>query len=775
MKKILLFLTLALLVLALTACGSTGSTDTTTADTTQAPGTTTGDTTVTPTPSGKLTLAGKDIADYVIIYADSEYKNLDMQGTEYDFYRLTAEKIAVDIKTLTGVTLEVKPESTEKTALEILVGPTDREESAGVKNLDIYHFMSKMTGTKLVVGGGIHLFRYTANNYKYYTYASTYHAFDALYEDLLARLAKGDVDLADGDGKSGKKHFTTIACVGDSITQGTDPSAVNTHYTTYPAVLSRLLWQDCIVVNLGHSGMTMRSDLPDSYIGKDRYAAFLRMIDNVDLTLMMLGTNDSNRDRLWTEEDDAAYNEAAYKLCSTMKKRRPDMEIVVMNCPACYYGQGYGSARVRNLQAKLPEYLKSQGIDGVMRYDMHAYTAEHLGASRYPDKLHPNYEGYALMAKGLFAVINQMLDGSYTCEIELVKLPTGEAPTVKIPEGSVNIIGEAIKTTYPLKSSKDYNALTFNYWGPFVYQDLTLFEGYTVTNIEIPVASCEKGQTFTVYVVDQKTLDPHAALKKYVLTADFDCGVGYAAFGDLEIVVPKGYTLSFGEWNDEMPALYLLKDIDAYNFISFTGGNWTSRNHNDTTLAFNLYGYRTNGDTPITPPTTEKPVNPDIPVLPEGEIGNIIGGDLKTKYPLATSNLYATWTPTYYGPFYYADFDIFEGKTITRIEVPVDSCKVGDFISFFVVDQTTLNPHQPLSSHILKADKALTEKGYLVFDNFNIVVPEGYTVSFGSWEDTIRLQYLNTDVGKAYYFCAANNIVDKRAFGLVFDGYVTVN
>ncbi len=603
MKKMLLILLLGICTLSFSlvavSCGDGSRTETTeeTVQTTQplyTDGTTANTSAATSTadtvpvaPRGKLTLSGQDIADYVIIYAESEYKKLrpSLQGTEYDFYKKTAEKIAADIKTLTGVTLSVESDETAESSYEILVGPTKRNESDIVKGLGIFDYVNKMLGTKLVIGGGTELFSYTGYLKNYYTYASTYHAFDALYDDLTDRLQQSDVDLADGFSLSGERHFKTIACVGDSITEGIGSSDYN--YTSYPAVLQRLMWQDYVVINFGNSGKTMRNDLGNNYTGTTQHAAFLKMLKNIDLTLVMLGTNDSHFDSgVWTDDDDNSYFMAAFQLCRAMRTVNPDMEITIMNCPV-YYGSGTsGSAHVRNLQAELPEYLNDKGIAGVMLYDMHTFTAEYLGYGCFPDQLHPNDIGYSIMASGLAEVIDEMIAGEYDCKIALVDEPSGEAPSVSIPQNAVNILGSDLEALYSLSSNHYY---AWNMPGaPYLYVDLSVFEGYTITNIEVPVSHVEEGQYFTVSVVKYSHPYVTETLKTYYITADFSCGRDYAAFGDLQIEVPAGYTLAFGAPGDTMPLLYIDSATPSYGFYG-TGAAST----NDMTLAFNIYGVPT--------------------------------------------------------------------------------------------------------------------------------------------------------------------------------------
>lgn len=751
MKKLFLILLLGVCALSflfvVVSCGDGSHTETTdeAAQTTQPfsmSGTPSDTSTPTSTaapvpevPSGKLTLAGQDIADYVILYAESEYKKLRpaLQGTEYDFYKKTAEKIAAEIKTMTGVTLSVKSDATAETAYEILVGPTKRNESDIVKGLGIYDYVNQMLGTKLVIGGGTELYSYTGNLRTYYTYASTYHAFDALYDDLSNRLQQSDIDLADGFSLSGKRHFKTVACVGDSITEGIGSSDRN--YTAYPAVLQRLMWQDHVIINFGNSGKTMRNDLGNNYTGTTQHAAFLKMLKDIDLTLVMLGTNDSHFDSgVWTADDDDRFCTAAYQLCRIMRTMNPDMKITVMNCPV-YYGSGTsGSAHVRNLQAKLPEYLNDKGIDGVMLYDMHTFTAEYLGIGCFPDQLHPNDAGYGIMAGGLAEVIDEMLAGEYNCTIELVDEPSGEAPAVSIPHNAVNILGSDLETLYSLSSNHYYS---WNMPGaPYLYMDLSVFEGYTVTNIEVPVSYVEKGQFFTVSVVKYTHPQITETLKKYYITADFSCERDYAAFGDLQIEVPVGYTLAFGAPGDTMPLLYIDSATPSYRFYG-TG----AASANNMTLAFNLYGIPAEG--------FEKPE--DIPKAVDPASKNIFGRELDRDFPIAT---YSDWV--YSGsPYLFMDFDLFEGKTITDIEMPIGSSPQNGRVTVLVIKWQN-GIVETLSTHILTVKEA-TNRKWVLFSGLNITVPEGYTLAFGADADTARLTFFSQKVSGYEFYNKTGN------------------
>ena len=726
MKKLPILLLLLFVMLFAAACGEVPDTsDQTPVETTEkkeeAPVIT----------QGKLTLAGKPIEDYTIVYAESEYAKLRprLQGTEYDFYRLTAEKLRDGLKALTGVTLPVALDTkTDKGENEILVGPTNRDASAFLDDLDIYEYANRVTGGALVVGGGRKLYPHTGNLRNYYSYAATYHAFDPLLTKLEEELGKGDFDLTEGFDLSGERHFTTIGCVGDSITEGVGSSDSN--FCSYPAVLQRILWQDHIVVNFGNSGKTMRNDLGSNYTGTTQYNALIRMMKKIDITLVMLGTNDSYFDRYWNEEDDGKYNTAAELLFKRLRGANADMKLVVMNCPVYYGNEGSGSPHVRNLQAKLPEYLGEKGVSDVMFFNMNGYTAEKLGKACFPDLLHPNDKGYGIMARGLAEVMPEFLSGKWDYTPELVEEPSGKAPDVAIPEGAVNILGGDLETQYPLEKGR---YLSWFFGGaPYVFTDLDAFWGYTVTNIEFPVTQAEKGNSFTVRVVKYAHPTVTETLATYTLTADFSCGTDWVSFGGLSIEVPKGYTLAFGKNGDTLPVLHLDAATPGYGFYG-SGGN----SINTTTLAFKLYGFKTGGGAEEDTPDKD---------ITEGA-KNLLPYELDESF--AIEGFY-DWQ---YGgaPYFYSDMTLFSGKTVTDIEVPVGYTPAGGRMTLSVVKCEGNRIVETLQTVTLTSKEALSNT-WLLFKGLDLTVPEGYTLAFGSSNDTLKLKYLPSPISEYFFY-----------------------
>lgn len=363
----------------------------------------------------QLTVNGTDISEYVILYPRSDYYQagkavLKRIKQEYQYDKITAERVAKLIYELCGVQLEVKMDTAvEESEHEILIGATNRNQSikAWARMASQDDYVVQVANSKLVICGG--------------TYGTTYHAVDAL-EVHLKEQNQPAVDLGENFNCNGTYHLTTICCIGDSITYGsqsTDPV-----YLSYPANLQRLLWTECVIYNYGKGGRTLRSDLKDQN-GNDpawtitaEHTACMGNETKYDYVLIMLGTNDADRAAkygclggyTWNDADDAKYISDYLALVDELKAKDADSVFVVMNCPVSYRVASYDHTRVRSVQAQVAQKLKDRG-DEVYFYDMYTYTSENLGSDNFPDQLHPSDEGYALMADGVCAMLQAIWGG----------------------------------------------------------------------------------------------------------------------------------------------------------------------------------------------------------------------------------------------------------------------------------------------------------------------------------------------------------------------------
>ena len=360
----------------------------------------------------ELTVAGKPLSDFRIVFAEAPYseaevKHFEESEEEYDFFYLTALSLSDRIFAMTGVRLPVTSEESEPTANEILVGPTNRPESEGVKDMDVYTYKITVTNGKLVVAAGYIGTEYVNKLKLTYCFATTYHTWD--YAEKSIRAAKQvKYDFVEGSTLTGSAAaaITTVAMIGDSITDMAHSTGVPYNY---PSCLGRCLWQDFLILNYGISGMTMRSDLADAYTKCAGYKAAVKFCDLFDVVVVMLGTNDSNRDRDWTEEDDESFIDGCMEILDNIVIDDDTTKTVLCTSPAYYGKDNFTSDDILYLEEELPKTLKAAGYGNISSFDMYTYTDENLTVARYPDKLHPDNEGCLLMAQGIAEYLKELV------------------------------------------------------------------------------------------------------------------------------------------------------------------------------------------------------------------------------------------------------------------------------------------------------------------------------------------------------------------------------
>ena len=346
-----------------------------------------------------LKIAGADISEYTIVYAPSYSEEFlsefeEFLGEEYEHNLETANALSELLSDALGVTLPVVADSTAETAREILIGATNREESAVDGLLDTGYAV-KVVGEKLVVAGG--------------SDGAVYHAVDAI-ADALAKSPSKDAVWNEGGVLSGKAPMRRIACIGDSLTEG----SIGGHVTpelAYPAALGRLLWQDYVVYNYGLGGTSMIGSSTSPYQSSQQYADCLGSGLSYDLILVMLGTNDSKTvGDEWTETANDEYMACCEALFASLAEKSPDARFAMMNCPINFTTAGYGNAYMLPVQKEAATLMKEAGYD-VTLYDMRAYTTEVLTSDNFRDGLHPDYAGYALIADGVLELVYAVMDG----------------------------------------------------------------------------------------------------------------------------------------------------------------------------------------------------------------------------------------------------------------------------------------------------------------------------------------------------------------------------
>ena len=401
-----------------------------------------------------LTFDGTDISEYKIVYAHSPLENkagsetgktigedladyLQGENKAMDFDYQTAVRLQTLIKDKVGVELEIEKDnaSSQWGEKEILVGLTDRTASKNaVEGMEMDDFACKADGTRYVICGD--------------AYGTTWHAVDALEKKL--NETTGALDLKTVD-LSGSYAMKKIACLGDSITRGSQALADGLgnstvtkkwgtaakvtyleQYLGYPCVMQREMWQDYRVFNFGMGQRTMiKTGSAYRYRDCAKYTECMSYSDRedveFDLVLIMLGTNDSSivGTATWTDKLIQEYVDETQFLLDSITIGSPDAQFVLMNVPHRCDGEAplARDTEVRRVQALTVDTLASTGRE-ILLYDMNSFTIENLSSDptkegqsaateleihrdyyniedNANDKIHPNYRGYGKIAEGL--------------------------------------------------------------------------------------------------------------------------------------------------------------------------------------------------------------------------------------------------------------------------------------------------------------------------------------------------------------------------------------
>lgn len=191
------------------------------------------------------------------------------------------------------------------------------------------------------------------------------------------------------DSAPSAKPVTHLACVGDSITQGvgvTDPKK-----NSYPAQLARLLGPQWTVKNYGVSGTTMMKLGDRPYEKRAEYKAALDA--KPDVVVIALGTNDSKPQNVDKHPEDFATS--YHEMIQKFRAANPKAKIYACLPPPAF--PEHWGIRDSVITGKIiPAIEEIAREEKVSLIDFHKALAGKDAC--FPDKVHPNEEGAALMA-----------------------------------------------------------------------------------------------------------------------------------------------------------------------------------------------------------------------------------------------------------------------------------------------------------------------------------------------------------------------------------------
>lgn len=185
-----------------------------------------------------------------------------------------------------------------------------------------------------------------------------------------------------------------VACVGDSITEGAGLAVQS--QTGYPVVLQKVLGQTYSVLNSGRSATTLqkKGDFP-YWIAKEFSNVFAF---KPQIVVIKLGTNDT-KPYNWNAERFAADYCA---LIDTLKSISPAPRIILCK-PVPVYETRWGindSTLVHGVIPAIEALAQEQKLEVV---DLYSALSNH--GEMFPDQIHPNEAGAALMAETIAQTI----------------------------------------------------------------------------------------------------------------------------------------------------------------------------------------------------------------------------------------------------------------------------------------------------------------------------------------------------------------------------------
>jgi len=193
-----------------------------------------------------------------------------------------------------------------------------------------------------------------------------------------------------------------VACVGDSITFGYGLAHPETD--SYPAVLARLLGPGYAVGNFGVSGATLLKNGHFPYWQQPAFRAASEF--HAQLVVLKLGTND-NAAKNWSTHGTEFAADAAALIAHF--KNLPEKPAVWVCLPAPVYTPQHTEftgnlPEIRRLLAAAAKHAGAPVID--------TYTPLQFHGELFPDGLHPTAPGYEIIARTVFAAVQNPLSAA---------------------------------------------------------------------------------------------------------------------------------------------------------------------------------------------------------------------------------------------------------------------------------------------------------------------------------------------------------------------------
>jgi lysophospholipase L1-like esterase len=217
---------------------------------------------------------------------------------------------------------------------------------------------------------------------------------------LIAVVVFGAMALAVPRAAVAAPTPTHVACVGDSITAGlfaSSPAA------SYPSVMQNLFGSSVQVQNFGHSGATMMTVADQPYQNTAEYTSATTFVAGAGASavvdvVIMLGTNDS-KSYNWMVGTGTRAQQFVTD-CGALVDHFASLSThphVYLALPSRSFDNTYGISGAIIHDQMLPLIRQVAAAKGVPVIDVDTPTAPH--PELFPDGVHPNDTGYALIAQ----------------------------------------------------------------------------------------------------------------------------------------------------------------------------------------------------------------------------------------------------------------------------------------------------------------------------------------------------------------------------------------
>ncbi len=193
-----------------------------------------------------------------------------------------------------------------------------------------------------------------------------------------------------------------VACIGNSVTFGYGHK--NPQATSYPTLLQQQLGASYTVRNFGHSGATLLRKGHNPYYKTKAFAEAQAFAP--DIAIIHLGLNDTDP-RNWPNYRDEFAADYAW-LIDTFRQVNPGVKIYISRMTPIFHDHPRFLSGTRDwfwqIQQLIPQIAAANNT-GLIDFHTPLYARPDL----FPDALHPNEEGAAILAKTVY----QKITGNY--------------------------------------------------------------------------------------------------------------------------------------------------------------------------------------------------------------------------------------------------------------------------------------------------------------------------------------------------------------------------